>query len=150
MNSRAPQAWAVWIFVSGAFLLLIDLFFDWQKTTVTAADVVTVASSSGWSWGSWGVVVGILAIAVIVAALTRRAALTLGLALAMLVATAFSAFLGEASVSVSPLVGVSVETTMWPAWVGFALAAITAAAAIVPFLPPLSAPPPRVTPHGTA
>jgi xanthine/uracil permease len=148
MDKRTPQVWA-WVVVSGAFLLVIDLFLDWQKTTVNVAGVLTVnATSSAWGYG-WGIAAGVLAIAVIVTVLARRAAWTLGLSFAMLVATAFAAFLGATNVFV-PSVGVTVDTTLWPAWVGVGLAALTTAAAIVPFRGRLAAPPRGLKPHATA
>ena len=149
MKKHAPEVWARYVVIVGAFLFVLDLFLDWQKADIDVAGVVSVhAASSGWA--GWGVVAGILAIAVIVAAVTRRAAWTLGLAAAMLVATALLAFTGDADVATG-VVGVAVDTTLWPAWVGLVLAAVTTAAAAVPFVPALAATPPRgLTPHGTA
>jgi|SRR5512132_1828783 hypothetical protein len=147
MNMRAPFAWA-WVVAAGAFLLVIDLFFDWFKATVDVAGVVTVqTTSSGWGY-SWGIVAGILALAVIVSVLTRHAAWTLVCSFAMLIATGIAAFFGDANVSI-PAAGISVDTTQWAAWLGFGLAAVTAAAALVPFLKALSATPRGLEPHGT-
>lgn len=147
MNTRAPNVWA-WVVASSAFLLVIDLFFDWFKATVDVAGVVTVqTTSSGWGY-SWGIVAGILALAVIVTVLTRHAAWTLACSFAMLIATGIAVFFGEANVS-TPAARVSVETTQWAAWLGFGLAALAAAAAMVPFLTALSATPRGLEPHGT-
>jgi hypothetical protein len=85
---------------------------------------------------------GVLAIALLVLGLERtrsatetpgRALVTAAFALGLLGATALAVFTGEASVQIAP-VDVQVETTLWPAWVGFALAIVVAAAALVPFL----------------
>jgi hypothetical protein len=147
MNTRAPFAWS-WVVASGAFLLVIDLFFDWFKVTVDIAGAVTVeTASSGWGY-SWGIVAGILALAVIVSVLTQHAAWTLGFSFAMLIATGIAVLSGDANVSM-PAAGISVVTTQWAAWLGFALAALTAAAALVPFLKALSATPRGLEPHGT-
>jgi hypothetical protein len=148
MDKHAPQTRAFYVVVGGAFLVVLDLFLDWQKASVSVAGVVNIHTASS-GWAGWGFVVGILAIVVIVAALTRHVAWTLGLAIAMLIATALAAFIGETNVS-TPGVGVAVETTLWPAWVGVGLAAVTTAAALVPFLPRLAEPPRGLTPHGTA
>jgi hypothetical protein len=148
MNKHAPQTWAAYVVVGGAFLLVLDLFLHWQKASVGVGSVVSIHTASS-AWAGWGFVVGILAIAVISATLTRRVAWTLGLAMAMLVATALAAFTGEANVSTQG-VGVAVQTTtLWPAWVGLGLAAVTTAAALVPLLPALAAPPRGLKPHGT-
>lgn len=148
MKKHAPEVWARYVVVVGAFLFVLVLFLDWQKADVEVARVVSIhATSSGWA--GWGFVAGILAIAVIATAATRRAAWTLGLAAAMLVATVLTAFTGDADVS-TPNVGVAVDKTLWPAWVGLVLAAVTTAAAAVPFLPSLGTSPRGLTPHGTA
>lgn len=148
MNTRAPFAWA-WVVAFGALLLVIDLFFDWFETAVDVAGVVTVqTTSSGWGY-SWGIVAGILALAVIVFVLTKHAVWTLVCSLAMLIATGITVFFGDANVSISA-VGVNVDTTQWAAWLGFGLAAVTTAAALVPFLKALAATPHRFEPYGTA
>jgi hypothetical protein len=49
----------------------------------------------------------------------------------MLVTTLLAAVTDSAHVSL-PEVGVTVEATLWPAWVGVALAAVAAAAAFAP------------------
>jgi hypothetical protein len=147
MNTRAPFAWA-WVVAFGALLLVIDLFFDWFKTAVDVAGVVTVqTTSSGWGY-SWGILAGILALAVIVFVLTRHAVWTLVCSFAMLIATGIAVFFGDASVTITAA-GVSVDTTQWAAWLGFGFAALTAAAALVPFLKALSAAPHRLEPHRT-
>ena len=129
MNTRAPNVWA-WVVASGAFLLVMDLFFDWFKATVDVSGLITVqTTSSGWGY-SWGIVAGVLALAVIVTVLTQQAAWTLACSFAMLVATGIAAFFGEANISI-PAVTVNVATTQWAAWLGFGLAALTAAAAMV-------------------
>jgi hypothetical protein len=148
MNARAPNVWA-WVVASGAFLLVIDLFFDWFKATVDVSGVMTVqTTSSGWSY-SWGIVAGVLALAVIVTTLTQHAVWTLACSFAMLIATGIAVFFGEANVSI-PAVAIDVATTQWAAWLGFGLAALTAAAAMVPFLKALSGMPRGLEPHGTA
>src|SRR5512133_717651 len=86
MNMRAPFAWA-WVVAAGAFLLVIDLFFDWFKVTVDVAGAVTVeTTASGWVY-RWGIVAGVRAVLVIGSVLTQRAAWTLGCSFAMLIAT---------------------------------------------------------------
>jgi hypothetical protein len=148
MNTRVPNVWA-WVVACGALLLVIDLFFDWFETTVNVAGVVVVqTTSSGWGY-NWGIVAGALAVAVIVSVLTRHAVWTLACSFAMLIATGAAAFLGDANVSL-PAAGVSVDTTQWAAWLGFGLAAVTACAALVPFLKAISATPRGLEPHGTA
>ena len=147
MNTRAPNMWA-WVVAGGAFLLVIDLFFNWFETSVNVAGVVVVkTTSSGWGY-SWGIVAGILALAVIATVLTRHAVWTLACSFAMLIATGITVFVGTANVSL-PAAGVSVETTQWAGWLGFGLAALTAAAALVPFLKELSGTPRGVEPHAT-
>lgn len=148
MNMRAPNVWWAWVVACGALLLVIDLFFDWFETSVNVAGVVVVnTTSSGWGY-SWGIVAGVLALAVIGTVLARHAVWTLVCSFAMLIATGITVFVGDANVSL-PAAGVSVDTTRWAGWVGFGLAAVTAAAAMVPFLKALSATPRGLEPHGT-
>ena len=147
MNMRAPNVWAR-VAACGAFLLVVDLFFHWFETSVNVAGVVVVkTTSSGWGY-SWGIVAGVLALVVIATVLTRHAVWTLACSFAMLIATGITVFVGAADVSI-PAAGVSVDTTQWAGWVGFGLAAMTALAALVPFLKEAPATPHGLEPHAT-
>ena len=64
------------------------------------------------------------------------------LPLALVIATVLAVYTGEANVSVAGTVAV-VETTLWAAWLGLALATLTAAAYVVESLAPLAQLPER-------
>jgi hypothetical protein len=136
MDIHAPWHLAPYIAGGAALLFVFDLILDWQKATVEIAGVVDLESAtSGWS--GWGVAAGLLAIAVIVLAITRLAIGTAVAAAGMLVATVLTAFTGDADL-VPPRVRAEVDTTLWPTWIGLGLAGVTLLAALTPFVETLA------------
>ncbi|HEY7603528.1 MAG TPA: hypothetical protein VH760_04635 [Gaiellaceae bacterium] len=102
----------------GGLLLFIFLFFDWQQ-------VSTAFGSAGRSgWHGWGVLVGLLVIALLafeakeifaaqIAAPVKHAYVTAGLAAAVLLFTVIKFLVDN-------------EFRHWPAWVGLILAILIA------------------------
>ena len=84
------------------------------------------------------------------AALQRRARPVVAVGLGALVFTALEVLAGHANVDVgASMMRVHVNATLWPAWVGLALAGVMAAAAAVPYLAvPGERTPTTVVPHG--
>ena len=86
------------------------------------------------------------------AALQRRArpVIAVALGLGALVFTALEVLAGHANVDVgASMMRVHVDTTLWPAWVGLALAGVMAVAAAIPYLAvPGERTPTTVAPHG--
>jgi len=66
--------------------------------------------------------------------------------------TVLAVLAGNAHVDVgASMMRVQVDTTLWPAWVGLALAGLMAAAAAVPYLArPGGRTPTTIAPHGRA
>ena len=135
-------------------LLVGDLFLDWQRVRVEVAGVADVESTS-MGWSGWGFSVGLLALLIVVVALAQLRgtrtlaghALTAGvLALGLLAATFLAVFSGDASVDVAGVVGVEVQSTLWPAWAGLVLGVIASVAALVPVVAELGQPSPRGLP----
>ena len=80
----------------------------------------------------------------------RWSAATVALGLGALVFTALEVLAGHASVDVgASMMRVNVDTTLWPAWVGLALAGVMAAATAIPYLAlPGERTPTTIAPHG--
>jgi hypothetical protein len=135
-----------------ASLLLVDLFLDWQRVAMQMGGLVDVrTAASGWS--GWGALAGICAIAVLVLVIARGPSPAVAaLALAALLFTMVEVLAGHAHVDVgASMMRLRVDTTLWPAWVGLALAGVMAAAAAVPFLArPRERGPATLAPHGRA
>jgi len=107
--------------------------------------------STASGWGSWGALAGLCALGLLALAIVGRAsAATVALALGALVFTALEVLAGHANVDVgASMMRVHVETTLWPAWVGLALAGVMAVAAAIPYLAvPGERTPNTLTPHG--
>lgn len=128
------------VVLGAALAFLVVLFLPWQEATVRVAGVVDLEErSSGWS--GWGLAAGLVALVLLALQLGRlrardRAGHTGDLASALLAAAlvaaaALAVFTGETSVA-TQAVGVEVGSTLWPAWLGLALAAVAAAASLVP------------------
>jgi hypothetical protein len=130
------------VLLGSAVLFLVVLFLDWHRTSVEVVGVGDAeAASSGWS--GWGLLAGFFAIALLGFELDRilrksplegQALVDLVLAAGLALATVAAVFTGDASVNAGP-VGVEVGSTLWPAWVGLALAGLTVLAALVAALP---------------
>jgi hypothetical protein len=133
-------------------LFLVDLFLSWQRADVRVPGMVHVHHmATGWS--GWGLLAGLCAVALLAVLLAGRprpsAAAALGLA--MLAFTALAVVAGDTHVDMhSNAVGVEVDVTRWPAWVGLALAAVAAVATAVPFLARDEPSPQHVAHHGPA
>jgi hypothetical protein len=124
------------------------LLLDWRRVSVEVAGVVDVEqTSSGLS--NWGIVSGVIAVALVVLTLARirggapasprRLLAELILAVGLLVFTVAAMFTGDVNISAGA-VGIEVETTLWPAWVGLFLAAVIVVAAAVEAAPEVSSP----------
>jgi hypothetical protein len=143
MNSTSTKVASTLVMVGSALAFIVVLFLDWHRTMVEIAGVATVrADDSGWS--SWAALAGLAAIALVVVNLTRfyrgiEPAPTFGifdlvLGVAIVSATVAGVFSGAAQVEVAT-VGVEANTTLWPAWLGLALACVVAVSAAVVALP---------------
>lgn len=148
MNVPALRRASTFAVLWSAVLYLGVLLLDWHRVSVEIGGVVDVEqSSSGLS--NWGIVAAGLAVALVVLTLRRigrdtpaspRRLLTeLVLAVGLLVFTVAAAFTGDVSISSGP-VGIEVETTLWPAWVGLFLSAVIVVAAAVDAAPEVSSP----------
>lgn len=106
-----------------AVLLLIDTFLDWQKVSAKIGGV-EVASASLNAWhGFWGVLMGLLTLALLAWLIASMAGVTMELPIpdALL-----SAVLALAILLCAVLKGLTDEfSTIW-AWIGVALAAVIA------------------------
>jgi hypothetical protein len=116
--SRGTQV----MFVAAA-LLLIDTFLDWQKVSAKIGGV-EIASASLNAWhGFWGVLLGLLTLALLAWLIASMAGVTMQLPVpdAML-----SAVLALAILLCAVLKGLTDEfSTVW-AWIGVALAGVVA------------------------
>lgn len=115
------------ILVPAAVLLLIDLFLSWQKACVDTPIGDVCGSASGWD-GFWGILTGLLTIALLIwvglqiagvdlsgANLpVSNAMITLGLGVLVFVA---------ALIKLLTILG---DESSWPAYIGILLAAATA------------------------
>lgn len=117
------------------------LLLDWQRVSVEVAGAVHVEKTTiGWNgWGFAAGTVAVLLLALMFGEVRREQqtgsyVFTAGvLPLALVIATALAVYTGEANVSVAGTVAV-VKTTLWAAWLGLALAMLTAAAYVVELL----------------
>jgi hypothetical protein len=123
----------------GALLFLLVLSLDWYEVSAEVANAVRVdEAASGWSNG-WGLVAGLLAIALIVGhRLPERLHSDLAVlvaAVGLVVSAGLAAFTGAVDVEVAGAVGVQVETTLGAAWAGFGIAVVVALAELVALAP---------------
>lgn len=128
-----------WGIAAGASILfLLDLFLEWQRTTVEVAGTIS-AEASGTGWSGWGFVAGVLAFVLAAVAIAsvrdprsvRGHAVAVGVVpLGLFVATIAAVFAGNANVSVAGVVGVEVETDLWPTWAGLVLGLVASTAAL--------------------
>jgi hypothetical protein len=157
MRAEKLSSWAGPVVLVAAVALFVDLFLDWRVASVTTPAVDVTAGDPGWA--RWGIVAGVLLIAVIVRELRLLArpaetiqaiAVPTVLALAAAGFAAVAFFTGSANVEVGGVVAVSTEEIRWPAYVGLVLAAVIAAVAIVRYVAEARAhpAPPRTTAHG--
>ena len=132
-----------------AALFVVDLFLGWQRVAVRMPAIDVRSTASGWS--GWGTVAGLCALALLVLAIAgRRSPATPALGLGALLFTAIEVLAGHAHVDVgASMMRVQVDTTLWPAWVGLALAGVMAAATAIPYLAvPGERTPTTIAPHG--
>ena len=130
-------------------LFVLDLFLGWQRVAVSMPAIDVRATASGG--GGWSALAGLCALVLLALAIIGRAsAATVALGLGTLVFTALEVLTGHANVDVgASMMRVHVDTTLWPAWVGLALAGVMAAAAAIPYLAlPGERTPTTVAPHG--
>jgi hypothetical protein len=159
MDARSIRDVAAAVAAGAGLLLLADLSLDWYSVSVTAAGITTIkTAASGWT--DIGFVAGLLTIAMLLFMIrpTRRsgevdvvqAAVTGGLALAVLGFTIAAALTGTASIT-APATDIQVGSTLWPAYVGIGLAAAVAAGALtaaVEVLRGVTAPSRAIAPQG--
>jgi hypothetical protein len=150
MSTEALQRRARQIIAVTATLFIVDLFLGWQRVAVHMPAVIDVRNTtSGWS--GWGALAGLCAIVLLVLVVAGAATrTTAGLGLGVLIFTAIEVLSGNAHVDLgASMMRVQVDTTLWPAWVGLALAGVMAAATAVPLLArPGERTPITVAPHG--
>jgi hypothetical protein len=117
-----------------AALFVVDLFLGWQRVAVQMPALDVRSTASGW--GGWGALAGLCALVLLTLAIVGRTTqATVALGLGVLVFTALEVLTGHATVDVgASMMRLHVDTTLWPAWVGLALAGVMAAAAVVPSL----------------
>lgn len=148
MNLPALKRASTFVVLWSTVLYIGVLLLDWRRVSVEVAGVVDVEqTSTGLS--NRGIVAGVIAVALVVLTLARIRGDTLAshrrllaeliLAVGLLVFTVVAMFTGDVNVSAGP-VGIEVETTLWPAWVGLFLAAVIVVAAAVEAAPELSSP----------
>ena len=157
MDARTLHRGAAFAVIGLAVLLLADLFLAWQEVTVDIAGVVQTSDTAS-GWGAFGLIAGVLAIALVlleldnlrlgVEELGRRAVGAVALALGVFLATTVQALTADVSINVAA-VAVEVQSTRWPAYVAVLLALALVAATLVPFLRTAHAPR-GAMPHRTA
>lgn len=152
MTSEARQRRANLVTAGAATLFLADLFLGWQRVAMRMTGVIDVHNTaSGWS--GWGALAGMCAIALLVLAVADRPSpATVALGLGAFLFTVLAVLAGNAHVDAgASMMRLQVDTTLWPAWVGLALAGLMAAAAAVPYLArPGERTPTTIAPHGRA
>ena len=149
MTSAALQRRARPVIAVAATLFLVDLFLGWQRVAVSMPALDVRSTASGW--GGWGALAGLCALGLLTLAIVGRSSpATVALGLGALVFTALEVLAGHANVDVgASMMRVHVDTTLWPAWVGLALAGVMAVAAAIPYLAvPGERTPTTVAPHG--
>jgi hypothetical protein len=149
MTSETLQQRVRPLIAVAATLFVVDLFLGWQRVAVSMPLIDVRATASGWS--GWGALAGLCALTLLTLAIIGRAsAATVALGLGTLVFTALELLTGHANVDVgASMMRVHVDTTLWPAWVGLALAGVMAVAAAIPYLALLGErTPTTVAPHG--
>ena len=144
MNARTLKEASTLVLLGSTLALLVVLFLDWHRTTVDIAGVTHVeASTSGWN--GWGLLAGVAAIVLVVLNVRRMRRgqepdATFGIAdlllgVVILSATVAGVFSGDADVQVAGVIGVESGTILWAAWLGLALAVVTAVSAASVALP---------------
>ena len=149
MTSAALQRRARPVIAVAATLFLVDLFLGWQRVAVSMPALDVRSTASGW--GGWGALAGLCALGLLTLAIVGRSSpATVALGLGALVFTALEVLAGHANVDAgASMMRVPVDTTLWPAWVGLALAGVMAVAAAIPYLAvPSERTPTTVAPHG--
>ena len=149
MTSEALQQRARPVIAVAAMLFVVDLFLGWQRVAVQMPAIDVRSTASGW--GGWGALAGLCALVLLTLAIVGRTTqATVALGLGVLVFTALEVLTGHANVDIgASMMRVHVDTTLWPAWVGLALAGVMAAAAVVPYLAvPGERTPTTIAPHG--
>ncbi len=149
MTTAALQQRTRPVLAVAAALFIADLFLGWQRVAVSMPVLDVRSTASGW--GTWGALAGLCALGLLTLAIVGRSSpATLALGLGALLFTALEVLAGHATVDVgASMMRVHVETTLWPAWVGLALAGVMAVAAAVPYLAvPGERTPTTVAPHG--
>jgi hypothetical protein len=152
MTFEALQRRANPVIAGAATLFLVDLFLGWQRVAMQMRGPFDVHNTtSGWS--GWGALAGMCAIVLLVLALAgQRSPATAALGLGALLFTSLQVLTGNAHVDMgASMMRVQVDTTLWPAWVGLALAGVVAAAAALPYLARTGErTPSAIAPHGHA
>ena len=149
MTSAALQQRARPVIAVAATLFLVALFLGWQRVAVSMPALDVRSTASGW--GGWGALAGLCALGLLTLAIVGRSSpATVALGLGALVFTALEVLAGHANVDAgASMMRVHVDTTLWPAWVGLALAGVMAVAAVIPYLAvPGERTPTTVAPHG--
>jgi hypothetical protein len=150
MSSEALQHRVRPVIAVAATLFIFDLFLGWQRVAMQMSTVIDVRNTtSGWS--GWGALAGLCALVLLVLVVAGQPSrTTAGLGLGALLFTAIEVLAGNAHVDVgASMMRVQVDTTLWPAWVGLALAGGMAAATAVPYLAvPGGRTPTTIAPHG--
>lgn len=138
MDKRTIRDVAATVAAGSGVLLLADLSTGWYRVKVAVAGVVDVNGTAN-GWGGLGTVAGLLTIAMLVYMIRPvrgdgtvgfvQAAVTAMLGLGAFGFTVARALTGVASVT-TPATSVQVQSTLWPAYVGIALATIIAGSVI--------------------
>jgi hypothetical protein len=136
MTHEHLEHWAPRVAAIAAALFIADLFLGWQRTSVRVGGMVGVDHmASGWS--GWGALAGLCAVVLVVLAIGGRAqaSATAAAGAALFVLAALAVATADAHVSMHGRdVGLMVDSTRWPSWVGLGLAAVAALAGAAPFL----------------
>jgi hypothetical protein len=149
VTSAALQQRARPVIAVAATLFVADLFLGWQRVAVSMPAIDVRSTASGWS--GWSAVAGLCALVLLTLGIVGRSSpATVALGLGALVFTALEVLAGHANLDAgASMMRVHVDTTLWPAWVGLALAGVMAVAAAIPYLAlPGERTPTTVAPHG--
>lgn len=143
----ASRQWPKRIAIATSFLFVLDLFLDWQKAAVQVGNVVSVESTAS-GWKGFGIAAGVFMVLVLLFAFNDMPLGAFACAVFAFAATVLSLFTVDATVPAPARVSV-VESTLWPAWVGAALAAAATVATALPALGAYARTPSRDASQGT-
>jgi hypothetical protein len=139
MPNLADLSTATKVLLGAGVLMFIDLFLSWQKVCVSAPGFPEACGTRS-GWAGWGVLIGLLTIALIAWEGITLAGIASNLNVPV-AATIVSAALA-AGILVFTILKFLVdnEARSWPAWIGLVLAVVIAVGGWLSYKTPVAAP----------